>query len=112
MPSSKLQRLFFLSVAPAVVLFGVVVVTIWGENGIIQRRQLTEELDVANEELALIQAENQRLLLELKQMERDPRVLSRAVADELHWSSEDATIYRFEGKVRARDGRASGEPPR
>ena len=69
---------------------------VWGESGLTARHELRAELRQANSGLAEIERENQRLLRELTVSDRDPIVLERMVADELGWSHEDATLYRFD----------------
>ena len=93
--SLQLQRLL-LAILPAVLLGSIAATTIWGQSGVFTRRTLQEELVEAREEVAEVQRENQRLLWELRAMERDPVVVERMVADELLWGSEGATLYRFD----------------
>lgn len=84
-----------LALLPAIVMASVGASTIWGESGLLARRQLERELVEANAELAAIERDNQRLLRELRLMDEDPVVLERMVAEELGWGAEGATIIRF-----------------
>ena len=91
------QRLA-LAILPALVLVSVAVAAIWGDNGLTARHQLRLELEGANDRLAAIDTENQVLLWNLVQMERDPIVLERIIADELAWGPPGAVLYRFESE--------------
>lgn len=95
----RLVHRILLAVLPALVIGAVVVAAIWGDNGLLRRDELAEELSTANQELSEIQRENQRLLRELHLLEEDPVAAERAVAEELGWSTEGTTLYRFDGGV-------------
>lgn len=85
-----------LAALPAFVLGAIVLISIWGDNGLIRRMELSEELRGANAELGRTQRENQRMIRQLKVLEQDPVAAERAVAEDLEWAIEDTTIYRFE----------------
>ena len=97
---SLLHRVL-LVVVPLAITVTVVVSTIWSDHGLLARHQLQVELVHAQAELAEVERENQRLLREIRVMERDPVVLERLVADELRWGREGDVIYDFgeEGSV-------------
>ena len=99
MRQNLLQRAL-LVVGPAVILAGLVIMTLWGDNGLTRRHALQEELQAANADLGRIQAENQRLLRDLKVLERDPIAIERKVADELHWAPQGAVLYTFQAEER------------
>ncbi len=89
------QRLI-LALLPAVLLGGIAASAVWGDNGLVERHRLRTDVRAANSELARIERENDKLLLELTTGDRDPIVLERMVAEELGWGREDATLYRFD----------------
>lgn len=95
MPTLSLHRVL-LAVIPALLIGAVVVSAIWGDNGLLARYQLQVELESNQAELAALDRENQRLLRELSLIERDPVVVERILADELHWGREGAVLYRFD----------------
>jgi cell division protein FtsB len=99
MNSTRFPRLL-LAVVPALVIGAVAVSTLWGENGLYARHDLQAELVDAHAELGKIERENQRMLRELRMLERDPVVIERAVADELQWAREGTTLYRFDDDVK------------
>lgn len=86
-----LQSLLF-----AAILVGGGLFTLFGRGGVARRDALQADLAVSRDELAAIERDNQRLILELSALERDPVVVERAVADEIEYAREGATIYRFE----------------
>jgi hypothetical protein len=90
-----LHRLL-LSLLPTVVLVGVAVSVIWGDSGLLVRGRLQQRLERANDEVAGLERDNQRILHVLAAMDRDPVVVERMVAEELGWAREGATVYRFE----------------
>lgn len=92
----RLVHRIVLAVLPALVIGAVVITAIWGDNGLLRREELSDELREANAELSDLQRENQRMLRELHALEEDPVAAERAVAEELGWASEHTTVYRFE----------------
>lgn len=99
MPRTTLQRVL-LTLLPAIVLTSIVASAVWGESGLLVRHDLRERVARANEELAALERENQRLIRELQVMDRDPVVLERMLAEELGWAREGTTIYRFDEPAR------------
>ncbi|MBN2799573.1 MAG: septum formation initiator family protein [Deltaproteobacteria bacterium] len=94
MSTKTLQRLIFW-VIPALLLVAVVLATVWGDHGVLTRDRYQQELRQEQAALAALERENQRLSREISLMDRDPRVLRRVVADELHWAKDGAVIYDF-----------------
>ena len=72
---------------------------IWGDNGLVRRLELREELEQANVDLRQTQRDNQRLLRELRLLEDDPIATERIVAEELEWAPEGTTLYRFDDEA-------------
>ena len=89
------KRLAFV-LLPAAVLVGLTATAIWGENGLLARHALQERLEGSQGELARLNRANERLLLELNAMERDPVVVERMIADEIGWAAEGAVVVKFE----------------
>jgi cell division protein FtsB len=85
-----------LTLIPAMLIASVALSTIWGNNGLIARHQLEQQLQADTRDLASIDRENQRLLTEIGRMDRDPQVLERVVAEELSYGRKGAVIYRFD----------------
>ncbi|NCG19701.1 MAG: hypothetical protein GWP91_11900 [Rhodobacterales bacterium] len=94
--SNKLFHRIVLAIVPALVLAGILVAAVFGDNGMNVRWRLGQDLRVQNEALASVERDNQRLLRELNLADRDPVILERMVAEELGWGQEGATLYRFE----------------
>jgi cell division protein FtsB len=95
-------RFLLLSLLPAVVLVTMTAIAIWGENGLLVRHQLTQQVASAQADLADLDSANRRLLREIHTMDADPVVVERMVADELAWGREGDTLVRF------RPGTAAG----
>ena len=74
----------------------VVVSPVWGENGLLERQVLEAELRAENVKLATIERSNQRIRRQLTLLRHDPIAIERMVAEELGWTAEGATLYRFE----------------
>jgi cell division protein FtsB len=108
-PTPTVHRVL-LAVLPALVLVVIGASAIWGESGLLARNKLQQRLEDANEELAALERENQRLVRELQVLERDPLALERVIAEELEWAEEGTVIYRFPAPTGRRAG-ATGEVP-
>ena len=87
---------FLLAVIPGVTLVALAVFIIWGDKGLIRHMELKLELTQANERLADIQRDNQRILRKLKAIENDDRLLERIAGEELNMGVKGARIIRFE----------------
>jgi cell division protein FtsB len=83
------------------VLASIAASAVWGESGVLARHALRARLERANDDLAALDRENQRLLRDLSVMEQDPVVLERIIAEELGWAREGSTVYRFEPAAEA-----------
>ena len=94
--SNKLLHRIVLAILPALLLAGILVAAVFGDNGMNVRWRLGQDLRVHNEALASVERDNQRLLRELNLADRDPVIIERMVAEELGWGQEGATLYRFE----------------
>jgi cell division protein FtsB len=95
LPLTPTVHRVLLAVLPALVLVVIGVSAIWGESGLLARNRLQQRLEQANEELAALERENQRLVRELQVLERDPIALERVIAEELEWAQKGTVIYRF-----------------
>jgi cell division protein FtsB len=102
-PTPTVHRVL-LAVLPALVLVVIGASAIWGESGLLARNKLQQRLEDANEDLAALERENQRLVRELQVLERDPLALERVIAEELEWAREGTVIYRFPGEGEPRPG--------
>lgn len=94
--STRFPQRALLALLPAMIIAGLAASAVWGESGLLARHQLETRLDRANDELATLERENQRLLRDLRLMDQDPVVLERMVAEELGWGREGATLFRFD----------------
>ncbi len=100
LPANLVQRTL-LAVLPAAAILGVAGSTVWGDDGLLARSELEQELETASARLSKIDRENQRLLHELQVMSEDPVVMERVVAEELSRGKNGAIIYRFDAEPAA-----------
>ena len=91
----SLTRRALLSLFPALFLGSIAASAVWGDGGLLARHELRARLEHEKAALADLERANQRLVSELVWLERDPVLLERAVAEELGWAREGATLYRF-----------------
>jgi len=89
-------RRLLLTGFPALLVASVVATTIWGEHGLLKRLELERELHDANDRLARIERDNQRLLRELATMHTDPVVLERVAADEIQYAQPGTVLFKFD----------------
>ncbi|MEN0063554.1 MAG: septum formation initiator family protein [Myxococcota bacterium] len=82
-------------VLPAGVLVAFTLAVIWGRDGLEARDRLRDRVSTAQAELARLDVENQRLLRDLRVLDRSPEARERMVADELHLAQPGTTIIRF-----------------
>lgn len=86
----------FLTVAvPALVVLGIVLHAVWGDDGWVERNRLRSELGAATDELATLERANQKALRDLSLLERDPLVLEREVADALGRAESGTVLVEF-----------------
>lgn len=90
------SRRFILAVLPAAVLGFAAFVVVWGDDGVLVRLQLREQLTSSQADLAGLETENRLLFRQMQSMQRDPVVLERMVADELLWGREGDVLVQFD----------------
>lgn len=92
---SRLQPLL-LRVVPSLLVVSLVVLTIWGDGGMLEYYDLKAVVEERKDAWAEVERDNMRLMHELKRLESDPVNLERIVAEELGWARSGATLYYFE----------------
>ena len=80
---------------PALVALGVVVMTLFGHDGLLRRHQLTRKLERVRSEAAEYQRENEQLRREILRLQQSRTAIERAAAEQLLMAGEGAVIYRF-----------------
>lgn len=93
--SLSLHRTLY-ALLPALLLVGLAVAAIWGENGLVARAALQQQLSAEKEALAKLDRENARLLREIRMLGEDALLVERAAAEEIGWARSGATLYRFD----------------
>ncbi|MFT4625580.1 MAG: hypothetical protein ACI8PZ_004248 [Myxococcota bacterium] len=100
MPDERTPRVWLLRLmyagVPAGLLIGVMASSVWGDNGVLEWQRLEGVRTDASAELGRVQRENQRLLRQMRLMDRDPVILERLVAEELGWGREGTTLVTFD----------------
>jgi len=82
-------------ILPASILVALTAAAIWGRDGLETRDLLRDRFDASQAELARLDRENQRLLRDLRVLDRSPEARERMVADELQLARPGTTIIRF-----------------
>ncbi len=85
-----------MTVAPLVLMGGVVFMAIFGEHGLVQRHELRQRRAAIQQQIEAAALKNAALRREVRLMDKHPLGLRRAAAEELHVAPEGATIYVFE----------------
>jgi cell division protein FtsB len=91
-----LARRLLLTLLPAAVVVGLVHATIMGESGLLRRHRMQADLERVQRKLATTQAENARLIREVRQLQNDEDTVRRAAAEELLLVPPGSIVYRFE----------------
>lgn len=95
MTSNFLAHLVF-RIVPAGILVALTAAVIWGRDGLEARDQLRDRVEAAQAELARLDVENQKLLRELRVLDRSPEARERMVADELGLARPGTLLIRFD----------------
>ena len=93
--SPGVQRVV-MAVLPAILILGIGLSSVFGEAGAVRRQAVRANLVQANDDLASLERDNQRMLLDLSALRRDPVAVERAIADEISYARDGAVIYRFQ----------------
>jgi cell division protein FtsB len=94
--SPAVMNRLILALLPASILVGVTSSILWGDNGLQAQKELRAELQMAQDELARTERDNQRLLRELELLRLDPVVVERLIAEELRWGRPGTQLFVFE----------------
>jgi len=92
-PSRFVQRL--LTVVPALVAVVVLVLTLFGQDGLLRRHLLRRQLERVQDEAASFQRDNELLRREVLRLQHSRTAVERQAAEVLLMAPEHATIYRF-----------------
>jgi len=90
----RLRPVLF-TIAPALVALAVVILALFGDNGLLRRHQLRRQLYAVESEVQRLQTENQELRRRIELLQRSPEELERKAADKLLMAPPGSTIYRF-----------------
>jgi cell division protein FtsB len=90
-----LARRILLTLLPAGVVIALIHSTIMGDNGLLRRHHMQEDLARVQRKLATVQADNARLEREVEQLRGDEATVRRAAAEELLLVPANSVVYRF-----------------
>lgn len=97
---SPLVRRLLWNLLPLAVVVAAVSTTLLGEEGLLQRHSVKQQLYARQDQVAQLESENARLTADVRRLRKDRRAVSRAVAEELLMVEPGATVYRFEEATR------------
>jgi len=83
---------------PVFFLCGLVFMTVQGSGGLVELWELEQAVEDRRGRLGELNRDNERLLLELEQLDMDPIHLERLVAEELGLVREGGTLFRFDAR--------------
>ena len=99
MPSSQKLRFrwrpLLLTIVPALVALAVVILALFGDNGLLRRHQLRRQLFQVQEEVLRLRVENLELRRKIVLLQRSPVAVEREAADRLLMAPPGSTVYRF-----------------
>lgn len=96
--SSTLLRRLLLSAVPFTVMGAVVLMTVFGDHGLVRRHELRQEKRAVDARVEELRDQNVELQRQINILERDPIGTRRLAAEELLMAPEGSTIYRFEAE--------------
>lgn len=96
-PTAQAIRLrqILLTIVPALLALAVVILALFGDNGLLRRHDLRRQLYQVTEEMKALKEENQRLRIEIERLQKSGVALEREAAERLLMASPGSTVYRF-----------------
>ena len=90
-----LLRLLY-QVLPISVIVGVVGYTLVGEEGLLNRHAIKQDLYATQARVKLISAENKSLRMSIEAIRQDPDAVRRTAAESMLLAPAGSVIYRFD----------------
>jgi cell division protein FtsB len=90
------SKLILARVVPSALLIGLVLASVHGGDNIMRYWELQQTAEASRQAWAEQERENTKMLLQLRQLDRDPVNLERLIAEELGMAREGATLYHFD----------------
>ena len=100
-----------MTLVPALVALAVVILALFGENGLLRRHELRRQLILVNQEVDRLAAENRELRWEIRRLKDSSLVVRRAAAEGLLMGEPGSTIYRFSGSEAQEDDDGGSPAP-
>ena len=83
------------NVFPIVLIVGAVGYTLAGEEGLLNRHAVKQELYATQEKVSSIEAENEALRAQIKALREDPDAVRRLAAERMFIAEPGSVIYHF-----------------
>lgn len=106
-PSQKVilrWRPVLLTVAPTLVALAVVILALFGDNGLLRRHQLRRQLLLVQGEVQRLQQENLELRHRIELLQKSPVAVEREAAERLLMAPPGSTVYKFPEPLEGSDG--------
>ena len=87
---------FIWNVLPLGLIVVVVGYTVFGEEGLLNRHQLKQQLYTAQAQVESLESHNSDLKAQIRALREDPAAIKRVAAERLLIADPGSTIYRFE----------------
>jgi cell division protein FtsB len=91
-------RRLLLGAVPFTVMGAVVLMTIFGDHGLVRRHELRQEMRAVDARVDELRAENVEFQRQIDILEKHPAGVRRLAAEELLMAPPGSTIYRFESE--------------
>lgn len=79
-------------------LLGVLAHDVFGERGFLAMRRSQKEVEVLQQEIALLNAENSRISAEVQALKTDPKMIERIAREELNLARKGEFIFKLPPK--------------
>ena len=95
MPNPFLLRLLY-SILPVTVIVAAIGYTLVGEEGLLNRHAIKQDLYATQSRVQRISVENEALRAQISAIREDPDAVRRAAAERMLLAPAGSVIYRFE----------------
>lgn len=90
------MRRLLLNILPLMAVVGAISYTLMGEEGLLNRSALKQQLFATEDRALSLQADNAQLRAQIRSLREDPDAVKRLAAERLLIAEEGSTIYRFQ----------------
>lgn len=90
------MRRLLLNILPLFFVVGAISYTLMGEEGLLNRSALKQQLFATKDRVEVLQTDNDQLRSQIRSLREDPDAVKRLAAERLFLAEEGSTIYRFD----------------